>query len=153
MTLNQIIVLFKDIADRHEQVKDFAAKQDFNIDADNAPKYPILVINPTPAILPKTDNGFTSLTMAFDLQVIDLVNKDNNNELEVLSDTMQIINDIINELSTHPDYIEDGLEIVSDVTLEPLRGAYDSDVDGWKTSIEIMQPNKRSYCSAPITNK
>jgi hypothetical protein len=153
MTLNQLIILFKDIATRHEQVNDFAAVQDFNIDSDSSNEYPILVVNPTGVNLPKTENGYTSLLTTFDLQVIDLVNKNNNNEYEVLSDTQQILNDVVNELNTHPDYIDESIDIINDVTFEPLRGVYTSDVDGWKVSIEFEQPNKTSYCTNPIQAK
>ena len=153
MTLNQLIILFKDIAARHEQVNDFAAVQDFDINNDSTNKYPILVVNPTDVNLPRTENGYTSLLSTFDLQVIDLVNKDNTNEIEVISDTQQILNDIVNEISTHPDYINDEIDIINDVSFEPLRGVYTSDVDGWKVSIEFEQPNKTSYCTNPIKAK
>jgi hypothetical protein len=71
ITLNQLIILYKDIAARHKQVNDFAAVQDFNISTDSTHSYPILVVNPTSANLPRTENGYTSFTTVFDLQVID----------------------------------------------------------------------------------
>lgn len=152
MTLNQFIILFKDIAARHEQVNDFAAVQDFNIDADNAPKYPILVVNPVSANLPRTEGGYTSFVTTFDLQVIDLVNKNNNNDIDVLSDTMQILNDVVNEFNTHPYYLDAGIDTIGDISFDPLRGVYDSDVDGWRVSMELETPNKLSFCGNPIEN-
>jgi hypothetical protein len=153
MTLNQFILIYKDIAERHEQVNDFLAVQDFDITNDSTHSYPLLVVNPISSNLPRTENGYTSLNTTFDLQVIDLVNKNNNNDLEVLSDTQQILNDVVNELSTHPDYINDSIDIVGDVGFEPLRGVYTNDVDGWKVTIEFQQPNKISYCTNPIEAK
>ena len=134
------------------RVNDFAAVQDFNIGADDAPNFPILVVNPTGANLPRTENGYSSFVTTFDLQIIDLVNKDNNNELEVLSDAQQIINDIVNEFNTHPYYIDSGIDTIGDIDFEPLRGVYTSDVDGWKISMELESPNKISFCTNPITN-
>ena len=125
MTLNQLIILFKDIAARHEQVNDFAAVQDFNIDADSNNEYPILVVNPTGANLPRTENGYTSFVTEFDLQVIDLVNKSDNNTFDVMSDTQQILNDVVNEFNTHPYYLDSGIDTINDVTFDPLRGVYD----------------------------
>ena len=153
MTINKIVELFRDLANRHEQIHDFAAVQDFNIDADDAPIFPILVVNPVSATLPKGENGYTSHSIVFDLQVIDLTNKDNNNELDVLSDTMQILTDVVIEFSTHPDYINDSLDLVSDISFDSLRGVYDSDVDGWKVQLEFEQPSKDSYCNIPINSK
>jgi hypothetical protein len=152
ITLNQLIILYKDIAARHKQVNDFAAVQDFNIGADSTHSYPILVVNPTSANLPRTQAGYTSFTTVFDLQVIDLVNKDNGNRMDILSDTQEILNDVVNEFNTHPYYIDAGIDTINNITFTPLRGVYDSDVDGWKISMELEHPNKLSYCGNPIEN-
>ena len=88
ITLNNVLNLFKDIADRHRQINDYEVSQDFNIDADDAPIYPILVVN--------------------------------------------------------------SIDVINDISFDTLRGVYDSDVTGWKCTLEIETPNNRSYCSAPI---
>ena len=149
-TLNNLILIFQDIAKRHNQVNDFECSQDFNIAADDAPTYPIIVVNPTGANLPKTDAGYTSFSTTFDFQCIDLVSKDNSNRNDVLSDTMQIINDCVSELSQHPYYNENSIDLINNVSFEPLRGKYDEDVDGWKISLELQTPNKVSWCGAPM---
>jgi len=153
MTLNQLIKVFADISDRHYQINDFSDEQDFNIDADNAPDYPILVARGRTPKLLSSDNGYKTKSIVFDVQVIDLVNKDMNNENDVMSDTLQILTDVVTELSNHPDYINDSLNIISDINFNPLWGVYDSDVTGWKIEIEIQQPNKVSYCTNPIAAK
>lgn len=150
MTLNNLILIFQDIAKRHKQVNDFNCAQDFNIAVDSAPNYPIIAINPTGANLPKTDNGYSSFITTFDFQCIDLVSKDNSNRKEVLSDTMQIINDCIAQLNNHPYYIENSIAIINNISFEPLRGKYDEDVDGWKITIELEHPNKVSWCGSPM---
>jgi len=150
ITLNNLILIFQDIAARHNQVNDFECSQDFNIAADDAPTYPIIVVNPTGANLPKTDAGYTSFSTTFDFQCIDLVSKDNSNRNDVLSDTMQIINDCVSELSQHPYYNENSIDLINNVSFEPLRGKYDEDVDGWKISLELQTPNKVSWCGAPM---
>lgn len=153
MTLNQLIKVFNDIADRHYQINDFSDDQDFNIDADNAPDYPILVARGTNPSLLSSDNGYKTKSITFDVQVVDLVNKDMNSENDVMSDTLQILTDVVTELSNHPDYIEDELNIIGDIDFNPLWGVYDSDVTGWKIEIDIQQPNKSSYCTNPIQAK
>lgn len=150
ITLNQLITLYQDIATRHKQVNDFLAVQDFNIEMDNAPVYPLLVVNPVSANLPRTDNGYTSFNTTFELQVLDLVNKDNNNRMDVMSDTQQIITDVVNEFNTHPYYIDNSIDTISDISFDPIRGAYGGDVDGWKISITLQHPVQLSYCSAPV---
>ena len=150
ITLNQLITLYRDIASRHKQVNDFLAVQDFNIEMDKAPVYPLLVVNPVSANLPRTENGYTSFNTTFELQVIDLVNKDNDNRTDVMSDTQQIITDVVNEFNTHPYYIDNSIDTIGDISFEPIRGAYGGDVDGWKISITMEHPVQLSYCSAPI---
>ena len=149
-TLNNLILIFQDIAKRHNQINDFECSQDFNIATDEEPTYPIIVVNPTGANLPKTDAGYTSFSTTFDFQCIDLVSKDNSNRNDVLSDTMQIINDCVSELSQHPYYTENSIDLIGNVSFEPLRGKYDEDVDGWKISLELQTPNKVSWCGAPM---
>ena len=150
MTLNNLILIFQDIAKRHNQVNDFECSQDFNIATDDAPTYPIIVVNPTGANLPRTEMGYSSFTTTFDFQCIDLVSKDNSNRNDVLSDTMQIITDCVSELSQHPFYIDNSIDLIGNVVFSPLRGKYDEDVDGWKISLELQHPNKISFCGAPM---
>ena len=149
ITLNNLINLYKDIANRHEQINGFMAVQDFDIDTVSQ-HYPILVVSPTSANLPRTDGGYTSFTTTFDLQVIDLVEKDESNRNEVLSDTQQILNEVINEFNTHPYYMDQGIDTISDINFEPLRGVYNTQSDGWKISITLELPNKISFCGTPI---
>ena len=153
ITLNQLISLYQDIGNRHKQVNDFMAVQDFNIEMDRAPTYPLLVVNPVSANMPKSEGGYTVFNTTLELQVLDLVNKDNNNRMDVMSDTQQIIADIVTEFSTHPYYMENSIDTVNDISFDPIRGAYGGDVDGWKISITLEHPVKLSHCSAPINNK
>lgn len=153
MTVNQITELFRDIANRHLQINSFKSEQDFNIDAEEALLFPVLVVNPTGSEMPKTDNGFTSYSVSFSMQVVDLMNKDRDNEDDVISDTLTILREVINEFSTHPDYMDDALDITGNISFTPIRGGYDSDVSGWRCGITFESPNDLSYCTSPIQTK
>ena len=69
ITLNQLITLYQDIGSRHKQVNDFMAVQDFNIEMDRAPTYPLLVVNPVSANMPKSEGGDTVVKTTLELQV------------------------------------------------------------------------------------
>ncbi len=153
MTVNQITELFRDIANRHLQINSFKPAQDFNIDAEEALLFPVLVVNPTGSEMPKKDNGFTSYSISFSMQVLDLMNKDRDNEDDVISDTLTILREVVNEFSTHPDYMEDALDITGNISFTPIRGGYDSDVSGWRCSITFESPNNLSYCTSPLKTK
>jgi len=152
MTVNQLIVIFRDIATRHKQVNSFKVSQDFNIDAEEQIHFPILVVNPTASELPKTENGYTSYSVSFDVQLIDLMNKDRDNEDDVISDTLTILKEIVNEFNTHPFYIDYSIDLVGNISFSPLRGVYDSDATGWRCTMELESPNKLSFCGSPIEN-
>lgn len=153
ITLNNVLGLFENIAERHQQIFYYAEEQDFNIGTEEASNYPKLVVNPSTPVLPKGENGYSMLRFSIDLQVIDLLDKDMSNEKDVMSDTMQIITDIVTEFSSHPDYFEQGIDITNDITLESLRGVYDSDATGYKCTLEIEIPLKSSYCTNPVNAK
>lgn len=152
-TLNNVLNLFKDIADRHEQINDYGVKQDFDVDADRANKYPLLIVNPTNPVMPKGENGYNVINYSIELQVLDLLNKDVDNTNDVLSDTMQVITDVLLEFSRHPDYYDMGIDLLNDVTLTSLRGVYDEDATGYKCLLELQVPINRGYCTSPIITK
>lgn len=152
MTLNQLLVIFRDIATRHKQVHSFKVAQDFNIDAEERLFYPALVVNPTASELPRTENGYTSYSIKFNVQVIDLMNKDRDNEDDVLSDNLTILKEIINEFNTHPYYTDNSIDLIGNISFNPLRGKYDSDTNGWGCEMELQSPNALSFCGSPITN-
>ncbi len=102
--------------------------------------------------MPKSEGCYTVFNTTLELQVLDLVNKDNNNRMDVMSDTQQIIADIVTEFSTHPYYMDNSIDTVSDISFDPIRGAYGGDVDGWKISVTLEHPVKLSYCGNPVEN-
>ena len=148
-TLNDIIRAFQDIGERHLQIKTFFVGQDFDLGNDTA-RNSILAVNPISAVLPKTDGGYTSYAVDFTVKVLDLVNKDMSNELEVMSDGLEILKDIVSELNTHPYYIESSFDIIGDVSFEPARGVFDSDLTGWECTFTLEAPNYRYFCGLPM---
>lgn len=148
-TLNDIVRAFQDIGERHLQIKTFFVGQDFDLGNDTA-RNSILAVNPISAVLPKTEGGYTSYAVDFTVKVLDLVNKDMSNELEVMSDGLEILKDIVSELNTHPYYIESSFDIIGDVNFEPARGVFDSDLTGWECTLTLEAPNYRFFCGLPM---
>ena len=149
-TLNNIEAIFKDLAERHKQINSFYNQQSFDITSVNEVTYPSLVINTNEIKLPKTANGYSVKNYSIELQVIDLVHKDESNKQEVLSDVDAILNDVVSELSGHPVYIEAGIELVGDVVLNPLKQAYGDEVSGWNTTFILELPHLHSWCGSPL---
>jgi hypothetical protein len=131
-------------------VHSFGVGDDWEVGVSEALIHPSLWVNPINADMPKTDNGYSSYSVDFSIKLFDLVNKDESNENEVLSDIFEILKDIVNEFNTHPFYNDSDFEIEGDISFDPFTERYDEEVSGWEATFTITSPNRRSFCSSPI---
>ena len=139
-TLNQLIETFNLIATHHGQINAFFQGHPSDFTAVTVKQYPLLAVE----ILPAT---FESINITFNFRVfmMDLVDKDKNNELGVQSDMIRILNDIIQWLSSENVY---DLDITYD-TATPFDEYLDDFVAGWYIDIGIITPQEASYCAVP----
>ena len=152
MTIEQILMLFKDIAERHKQINGYKVSEDSSFGMIDDRDFPLLTITPTDMNLPNNENGFSEFVSSFDIKILDLVNDNEDNKIHVYSDAVEILKDVIGEFSTHPYYMDLGLAISSDATLDKIEGLTDSDLFGYGSSIDLTSPNKISFCGSPISN-
>ena len=101
-TLNNILNIFKTIGANHLQINEVFIGKDYDMAASEKANHVLLMIDTPSAVLPKTDNGYTSQTMDFDIKVVDLVDKDLANKQDVNSDTLSIIKDVVIALNQNP---------------------------------------------------
>jgi len=148
ITYNQLIDIFKDIADRHLQLNDYFSGtiEQFS---GRINKYPILVTTPAPSMLTKSNNLFNTTIFSFNIFLADLVNNDNNNDNDVRSDTHQIICDIISELSQHKFYRDNDIIISNDIDLNPFIDRFSDQVAGWYFTLLLKVPYRYNYCQSP----
>ena len=92
-TLNQINELLEGIATAHQQINSYGIGDLYDLVANGAVTYPLMftVINPG-----QIQGKQMSLNLS--LLFMDLVHKDQHNELEVLSDQLQIATDVVAQL-------------------------------------------------------
>jgi hypothetical protein len=89
----------------------------------------------------------------FKLFVMDLVSKDEGNENDVLSDTLQIIGDFISRLQnarnldidTNTDY-----RLQPNINCRPFTERFDDDVSGWVADISIRVFFDYSACVGDV---
>ena len=151
-TVNQLISVFKDISTRHYQINGFGIGDDWENGASEAKMHPVLWINPTTANMPATENGYKTFEIDFEVRVFDLVNKDESNENEVLSDCIDILKDIITEFKGHPYYVNSQLNIIDDIGFEAFTEEFDEEVSGWVCEISLMTPILNSFCGIPAAD-
>lgn len=147
-TVNQLISVFKDISTRHYQINGFGVGDNWENGASEK-MHPVLWINPTTAAMPSSDNGYKTFEIDFEVRVFDLVNKDESNEKEVLSDCIDILKDIITEFKGHPYYVNSQLNIIDDINFEAFTEELDEEVSGWVCEISLMTPVLTSFCGIP----
>ena len=148
-TINQLISVWKDIATRHYQINYFGVGDSWEVGVDKASMHPVLWINPVTATMPSSDYGYKTFEIDFEVRVFDLVNKDESNENEVLSDTIDILKDIIAEFKGHPYYVNSQLNIIDDISFEAFTEEFDEEVSGWLCEISLMTPVLTTFCGIP----
>ncbi len=147
ITLNQIVKLFEDIATNHDQIQSFGFGDLWEYSANNDgltknKKTPTLW-----AVLEDSTFDSNELVLNFTLLVFDLVKKDEFNETEVLSDTLQIAGDVYSILQS-PDYY-DHFTIISSSQLQDFTERFDDEVSGWSMKIGLRIQGIDTRCVAP----
>jgi TolB-like protein len=103
-------------------------------------QYPVLFADVAPS-------NFTYKVIGLNLQimVMDIVKKDLSNENDVISDTLQIIEDVIIELR-NPSEI---FLIQDSINLTPFSDSQGDEVSGWTANITINIPSTYNSCAVP----
>lgn len=150
LTLNELLIIFEDIASIHNMINDYGNGPSYNIGASRPLQHPYMWVEPTTSNIVKGLNGFKEMTYSFNIYIMDKINKGDNNYNEILSDTNYIASTVIQLLSQHPNYVEYNLSLSEDVTLEPAQEVTDDNCNGWIISATFKVPIKYTYCSSPI---
>ena len=151
VTYNNIISVLEDVATRHYQINNFGYGNDWEIGTQTL-KYPLLWVKPINATMTRGNNeNFATFNVSMNLKVIDLVNKDESNENDVISDTLEILKDIITEFTQHPYYNDSSFNIIDDLTINPLDEVTDEECTGWEVDINMRTPFISSFCGIPVS--
>jgi len=144
LSYNQINELFNQIAISHYQIKRFGSGElseaDINKFISENQEYPVLWMTPVSV----TTNS-NVLLYNLNLLVFDLVNKDKNNEQEVLSDCLQIALDVVRILR----YGNQEFNIITDPNISPFAGRYSDWVAGWSLELELEVDIQSNNCDIP----
>lgn len=143
-TLNQIIKSFEDFSTSHLQVHTFFSGQTWNFQSITN-KYTAVILLPLPSVVQRG-----MLTLNFNLFVIDQLNKDRSNKDEILSDTLQVLQDYISEFADNEDIYNFTLEEGEEIPIEPLEEELDDVVAGWVATVKIKVPYSGNTCIIPV---
>ena len=152
VTYNKILKVFADIASNHKQIKTFTKGDIFEVDQKDV-TFPHAHLITNPVQITQQE-----LTYQFQLIVMDLVEPNESNEEEVLSDTLLMIQDFVSmflngSASAAPTMTIDSHEyrLNRSVSCQPFTERFDTDVSGWVATLNINVDFKANACEVPIS--
>ena len=142
MTLNQIKKKLNDLADAHLQIKSFGWGDSWEFEADGG------VNASTMWVIPRGFNiEAKAITYNFNILFMDLVDKDEANETEVLSDQTLICMDILSQLDEESE--SDDFTIVKNNSAEFFTERFDNEWSGVYIDLGIRVNYLRNNCNIP----
>lgn len=147
VTYNQVIKELKAFFDSHYQVQEFRNGDLWEALETNSfddSLYPLAFLVDNSAT---TSQG--SLSLSFDLLIMDLVDKGEDSENEVKSDTLRIIVDTISYLEQLREGDWYSVQVNKSATANSFTEDLADGVTGWKVTITLSQPFNYNACSIP----
>lgn len=129
-TLNQILATFQALGSAHKQVREFGYGEVEDI--PNEPEYPLMYVT----LLDSSVND-NMANHQFSVLILDMVDEDEGNKLEVLSDTKLMAFDLVAQLR-NPTF-DDDFNLLPNVTFTEIRDRTPDHVAGWQVSLTIEQ--------------
>ena len=151
LSINRIISMFEDIANRHLMINAFSYGPMSDINTEGELRTPYLHVENTTTTL-STGNGITyrEVFYDFDVYVMDRINKGDSNYQETTSDTLFMLYSIIAEINQHPYYVDAGLKLSDDIQTESVFEATDENVNGHRATLRFKQGFRYTPCTVPI---
>lgn len=162
MTHNQIILLLRGFAVAHKQINSMGfgdynddegntLNLNYSPDDKNSPVYPMLWADTGNAVVGLNSNANSQSSNTYTVWILDKREADDRNTDEVLSDTQQILYDLLAFLQ-NPQFSDANLFYVDKtVTLIPFRRADLRDVvTGWSMNIVFRIPYLADRCAIPL---
>lgn len=155
-TLNTIFDLFKSTVAKHEMLQGFGIEENptrgYSKEQQAELDYPYCFINPGRIGLRMNTSGAGIAAVEFTINVFvaDKQYDNASNSQDILSDTAQILMDLTQWISTHPDLRNIQLRV--DPNLDPVQHGTISNVHGWETNFVLRVPHKLCYNKLPIDN-
>ena len=148
ITINNYKTLFENIVSAHYQLNSFGFGEAWEIEEalNKDVIYPMLFVVPIDSTTLEQTQTRTFRLLCFDMVKKDDV--DNNQSTEVLSDTEQILNDVIKILRDETD----SYDLIGDPILNPFKEEFSDWATGWRTDVVIQSELNSNYCDVPASS-
>jgi len=150
VTLRMLYDVFTDAFNAQGQLASISFGDIFEVDLTQSGKYPMMHVSTETAAY---DTG--NLVYNFQIIVMDLVSKDESNEDDVLSDTLEMIGDVISRirnsaLDADVDDFRNTIRLQDSISCEPFTERFDNEVTGWTASVNIEVEFNAGACTGLV---
>lgn len=151
-TIQNIQRVFQAIAKQHKFINGFVWGQDSNIGASQEATYPLLVVKPSSAKLLKSEDQdrYATFEVNIQIKVVDQIMKDNEINIDVESDSLQTLREIIVAFNDSQFYQDSNLLLQEDVDFDPLDEFNDDLASGWQCNLTMKMRNPYNNCNLPL---
>ena len=147
ITLNQDIEILKNFAIKHKGINTFYFGDEWEVGASNPIVYPLMLV-----VLQNSVSSKGIITRKYVIEICDLVNTDESNENQVLSDVEQICYDLPNYLRIVQNAgTLSTFKVKEDISLNDFTEKGDDASTGFNFEIEMSSHIGNASCNLPIT--
>ena len=159
ITFRNVVGYLETIADKHYQINSFHSGQLDEVDLNKlgATDYIILYAEPGTVVV---DKGV--LTYNFSIYVMDMINEEVGDDpnrqrvgrVDTYSQTLNIIQDVINEFHQNlysTSWVSNDVVLSLPINAEPFTARFDNTLTGWTANLSVQVPNQNNLCIVPIS--
>jgi len=159
ITFRNVVGYLETIAEKHYNINSFHSGMMDEVDLNKlgATDYIILYAEPGTVIVDKGVQTYTFSIYVMDMigdQIGDDPNRQRVSRVDTFSQTLNIMNDVINEFhqNLHPDlsWVNSDVVLSLPINAEPFTARFDNTLTGWAATLNIQVPNKNNLCISPI---
>lgn len=152
-TINKILQLSNEFADNHEQVFDWGTGEPWEIGRSSSLQYLTLWAMPIESRPIRTQSGYLYKEIIIQYIAMDIVSDDDTNLMEVISDTEQVLTDLIVEIDQNPYYGNNQIILEGNPVITAFSDRENDHVAGNSVELTFRTPIDTSYCGKPNTPK
>ena len=142
LTLNQLISKLETIATNHKQINDFGFGDLWEIEQNRPLKGAAMW-----SVLRNASRNAKVLSISITLVFMDLVNPDERNETEVLSDQLLTATDVLTLLDDDENANDFTIELTN--SLEPFTERFSNEWTGWTCDVTFKLNYLSALCEVP----
>ena len=159
ITFRNVVGYLETIAEKHYEINSFHSGMMDEVDLNKlgATDYIILYAEPGTVIVDKGVQTYTFSIYVMDMvsdQIGDDPNRQRVGRVDTFSQTLNIMNDVINEFhqNLHPDlsWVNTDVVLSLPINAEPFTARFDNTLTRWAATLNIQVPNQNNLCIAPI---